>query len=51
MEQREIETGDIETTGIQRREEGALLSPGDMTNLDQVTDPYYWDNYWDNVYG
>ena len=34
MEQREIETGDIETTGIQRREEGALLSPEDMTNLD-----------------
>ena len=47
MEQREIETGDKETTGIQRIEEGALLSPGDMTNLDQVTDPYYWDN----VYG
>ena len=40
MEQREIETGDIETTGIQRREEGALLSPEDMTNLDYLTDPY-----------
>ena len=47
MEQREIETGDIETTGIQRSEERALLSPGDMTNLDLVKDPYYWDN----VYG
>ena len=40
MEQRQIETGDIETTGVQRREEGALLSPEDMTNLDLVTDPY-----------
>ena len=47
MEQREIETGDIKTTGIQRSEERALLSPGDMTNLDLVKDPYYWDN----VYG
>ena len=34
MEQRQIETGDIETMGVQRREEGALLSPEDMTNLD-----------------
>ena len=40
MEQRQMETGDIESMGIQRRGEGALLSAEDLTNLDYVTDPY-----------